>query len=92
MESLSRRVIRHQVFGVDLVELMEKQNKSLGCPELRVPRFIFQIVKQLDTNGLTQIGMFRVSGNKKNIQILEDALDAGTSILLPSSELLQGIV
>lgn len=52
LEALSQKVVRHQIFGIDLVELMEKQNRILECPELMVPRFLFEIVKQLDVNGM----------------------------------------
>lgn len=51
LDTLSHQIIRHQVFGIDLTELMEKQKKAIGCPELLVPRFLFEIVKQLEANG-----------------------------------------
>jgi hypothetical protein len=55
LESLSHKVERHQLFAVELVDLMEKQKKELGCPDLLVPRFFFEIVKQLELNGTLPI-------------------------------------
>lgn len=42
----------HQLFGIELKEVMQRQEKELGCPDLVVPRFVFEVVKQLEQTGL----------------------------------------
>jgi hypothetical protein len=48
----------NQVFGIELEEVMKRQERDLSCPDLVVPRFIFDAVKQIEQNGFKLLRLF----------------------------------
>lgn len=65
----------HLLFGLPLLEGL-KQNPP-NQPQYLVPLFIYNIVVELDASGLTQVGLFRIQGDRKRVKTLQNEIDQG---------------
>ena len=71
-------------FGVDFATLMQRQASSPNpyLSSLKVPAFLYEAVRALEATGLTQVGMFRIAGDKKRVKEIRLGLDYGSPYLL----------
>ncbi|KAG1673807.1 Protein FAM13A [Nymphon striatum] len=76
-----RKSVCYKTFGTSLTDLFKKN------PDSEVPAIVKRICKYLEENGLTQEGIFRVSGNVKTIEKLRHRfIEAGDANLEEESD------
>eukprot|EP01125_Pyxidicula_operculata_P012408 TRINITY_DN4073_c0_g2_i1.p1 TRINITY_DN4073_c0_g2~~TRINITY_DN4073_c0_g2_i1.p1 ORF type:complete len:835 (+),score=171.58 TRINITY_DN4073_c0_g2_i1:51-2555(+) len=66
------------IFGVALEKLLEREKRNSS--KIIIPQLIYESVAYLDSTGLQQLGLFRVSGEKKKVTELKDHFDNGSVI------------
>ncbi|KAJ3363321.1 hypothetical protein HDU91_003032 [Kappamyces sp. JEL0680] len=62
------------IFGMPLAEALRKSNQTLGKKE-RVPRIVARCIEFLDSKGIDEVGIYRLSGSTKDILTLRQQFD-----------------
>ncbi|KAI0074864.1 hypothetical protein K474DRAFT_1499666 [Panus rudis PR-1116 ss-1] len=65
------------VFGVELEFLLRREAGSDDIPPGAIPSVIERLMTEVDTRGLTEIGIYRVAGAHSEVTSLKEALNRG---------------
>ncbi|KAF8655891.1 hypothetical protein AX16_002876 [Volvariella volvacea WC 439] len=65
------------VFGVELDFLLQREAGGSEVPPGTIPRIIEQCLAEVESRGLTEVGIYRIAGATSEIQGLKDAFNRG---------------
>ncbi len=60
----------------------QKESSNPYLNSLKIPYFIYEAVRALEMSELSQVGLFRIAGDKKRVKELRQGLDYGTHSFL----------
>ncbi|KAJ7747010.1 rho GTPase activating protein 22 [Mycena metata] len=77
----------YAVFGVDLDVLLRREVGSAEIPPGTIPSVIERLLSEIETRGLTEVGIYRLAGATSAIAGLKDAFNRGEDPLQPSTDI-----
>ncbi|KAI9507994.1 hypothetical protein F5148DRAFT_1200141 [Russula earlei] len=75
------------VFGVDLEFLLQREARGSGVPSGTIPSIIEKCLQEVETRGLTEVGIYRIAGATSEVTALKDALNRGLWPVTPSTDI-----
>ncbi|KAJ7036799.1 rho GTPase activating protein 22 [Mycena alexandri] len=77
----------YAVFGVDLDVLLRRETGSTEIPPGTIPSVIERLLSEIETRGLTEVGIYRLAGATSAIASLKEAFNRGEDPLEPSTDI-----
>jgi len=75
------------VFGVELEFLLQRESGGNPVPPGTVPSFLEKCLLEVETRGLTEVGIYRIAGATLEVAALKDALNRGLWPVTPSTDI-----
>ncbi|EAU92027.2 rho GTPase activating protein 22 [Coprinopsis cinerea okayama7 len=77
----------HAVFGVELEALLSREAMGGEVPPGTIPRVIHECLSEVESRGLTEVGIYRIAGAALEIGALKEAYNRGESPIKESTDI-----
>ncbi|RXW25664.1 hypothetical protein EST38_g130 [Candolleomyces aberdarensis] len=78
---------RMAVFGVELEFLLQREALGGDIASGTVPRIINECLTEIESRGLTEVGIYRIAGATRDINSLKEAFNRGESPITSSTDI-----
>ncbi|KAJ2936969.1 hypothetical protein H1R20_g125, partial [Candolleomyces eurysporus] len=78
---------RMAVFGVELEFLLQREALGGNIASGTVPRIINECLTEIESRGLTEVGIYRIAGATRDINSLKEAFNRGESPITSSTDI-----
>ncbi|TFY52307.1 hypothetical protein EVG20_g10606 [Dentipellis fragilis] len=75
------------VFGVDLEFLLKRESGGNEIPHGAVPQFVERSLSEVESRGLSEVGIYRIAGASSEVNGLKEALNRGEWPITENSDI-----
>ncbi|KZT72385.1 hypothetical protein DAEQUDRAFT_664500 [Daedalea quercina L-15889] len=74
-------------FGVDLDVILKRESTDDDIPLGAVPSVLERLISEVESRGLTEVGIYRIAGSHSEVNAYKDALNRGEWPITPSTDI-----
>ncbi|TFY55136.1 hypothetical protein EVJ58_g8436 [Rhodofomes roseus] len=74
-------------FGVDLEVILKRESQDGDVPLGTIPSILERLISEVETRGLTEVGIYRIAGSHAEVNAYKDALNRGEWPITPSTDI-----